>query len=91
MNHYLTLMRLWEHLHQIVGFTLSNEDKAHLIRELRAQVPAAMLLPTAQKTHQLLLSAIDAALTRYSSATDRTDSPGEAPKAKAPRKKARSA
>jgi hypothetical protein len=90
MQHYLTLMRLVEHFHQIERLVIPSETKALLFRDLRRQLPPAQLLPTAEYTHQWLLSTIDAAI-GVLSAPDRTDSPGETPKDQAPRKARRPA
>ena len=60
MNHYLTMLRLFEHLSQIKDNPLfSPEERVALLKELRILVPHDSLVPGFLKTRQVLLNKIE--------------------------------
>ena len=60
MNHYLTMLRLFEHLSQIKDNPLfSPEERVALLKEQWILVPHDSLVPGVLKTRQVRLTKID--------------------------------
>lgn len=60
MQHYFTMLRLFEHLTFIKDSTLFTDDERRvLLRELRAQIPHPDLTPGTAQTRLVLLNHIE--------------------------------
>ncbi len=63
MNHYLAMLKTFEHLEYIKASALfTSEERMTLIRDLRSSIPPEHLTPGAMKTRSILLNKIDEAL-----------------------------